>query len=78
MALLALVFAGIIQAMFRMFYPRPSADLPVLSPGEPNPLGAAVVVLLLVVVLVTGVFLPDWLLRLLTRAQALLSGGVGA
>jgi hydrogenase-4 component F len=77
-ALLALVFAGIVQAMFRMFYPRPSTDLSAVAPGEPNPLGAAVVVLLLVVVLVTGVFLPDWLLRLLTRAQTLLSGGVGA
>ena len=75
--LLSLVFAGIIQALFRVFFARPTSEAADIVPGEPNPLGAAVVLVLLVLVLVTGLFLPGWLRELMDGAQRIVSGGVG-
>jgi hydrogenase-4 component F len=80
--LLSLVFAGIVQALFRVFYPRPGVadadvDAAAAGPGEPNRLGAVAVVALLVLILVTGVFLPPWLTKLIDAAQRILSGQGG-
>jgi len=86
--LLALVFAGIIQALFRVFYPRPAAVAAAragtapapaapLVPGEPNRFGAVAVVVLLALILVTGVFLPSWLTKLIDAAQTILTGQGG-
>ena len=87
--LLALVFAGIVQALFRVFFPKPeapaAADAAPAAPsaddaapeparGEPNRAGAAAVVVLLAAVLVLGLYLPPFLRDLLVRASALIQG----
>jgi hydrogenase-4 component F len=70
--LLAVVFAGIARTLFPMFYGKPDEDL---VPGETNLAGAFCLVLLLIVISVTGLFLPDWVTELIHRAQNTIIGG---
>lgn len=71
--LLALVFVGIAVTLFRTFYGDEAAEKK--SPGETNHAGAAVLVLLLMIISVTGLFLPEALYDLITSAQRIIIGG---
>ncbi|MEA4889203.1 MAG: hydrogenase 4 subunit F [Clostridiaceae bacterium] len=85
--LLALVFAGMIHTLFRMFFGRGrsgeepaglddgTADGATARPGEENRAGAAILVMLLIVVVGLGLFLPSWLKNLLEDARRIIYGG---
>ena len=76
--LLAVIFAGIASVLFKMFYQDTSseqASVTVRQPGETNRPGAAVILILLVLISVTGIFLPDFLKDLITSAQRIVIGG---
>lgn len=71
--LLAFVFAGIAVTLFKMFYGKQGqADL---EPGEMNKPGAAVIILLLMLICVTGLYMPEELKTLITNAQRIITGG---
>ncbi len=73
--LIALVFAGIISVLFRMFYQRENSGATGLVPGEDNRFGAAAIVLLLAAIAVTGLYMPSAMKDLLLAAQRIISGG---
>lgn len=74
--LLALAFAGIINTLFRLFFARPPvAGTPEIQRGEINRAGAAVLILILAAITVTGFFLPPVIRELLDSAQRIVSGG---
>ncbi len=85
--LLALVFAGMIYTLFRMFFGRgrsgeesagidagESAGIAV-QPGEENRAGAAILIVLLIAAVGLGLFLPPWLKALLDAARQIIYGG---
>ncbi|MDD2215989.1 MAG: proton-conducting transporter membrane subunit, partial [Eubacteriales bacterium] len=72
-ALLAVVFVGIALSLFKMFYGSNSD--PDLTRGESNIPGTVGIGALLVVVLITGLFMPDGLHTLITNAQNIILGG---
>ena len=73
-ALLTLVFVGIVSTLFGMFYyNNKEANV---SPGETNKYGVAVIVLMLIIISITGVFMPDGIFRLMTDAQYVITGGI--
>lgn len=83
--LLAFIFAGIAVALFKIFFGEPvsgagslqaGAGNPdgVVKPGEINRPGAAVLAVLLVIISVTGLYMPELLLDLITSAQAIIGG----
>ena len=68
--LLGVIFAGIAVALFRIFY----GDAPQHYPsGETNKPGAAVLIILLVLILVSGLYLPEPLKELITSAQKIIT-----
>lgn len=71
--LLALVFVGIAVTLFRIFYGEDDSDE--RKPGETNPAGAAVLAVLLVIISVTGLFMPESVKELITAAQRIIIGG---
>jgi hydrogenase-4 component F len=71
--LLALIFVGIATTLFKVFFGTP--DLAEVQPGETNVPGLAAMAILLVAILVTGLFLPDGLMELFTRARQIVLGG---
>jgi len=78
--LLALVFAGIIYSLFRMFFVRgvagePAGESAAIQPGEANPAGSVVLLLLLAAAAGLGLFLPSWLKELIDRARDIVYGG---
>ena len=86
--LLALVFAGMIQNLFRMFFSRAAADeapadadaaevdaATAVQPGEENRAGASVLIVLLIAAVGLGLFLPSWLKDLLDQARQIIYGG---
>ena len=71
--LLALVFVGIAVTLFGMFYG--DDDTEERKPGETNLPGAAVLIVLLLIISTTGLFMPDAVRELLDSAQKLMIGG---
>lgn len=71
--LLALIFAGIAVTLFRIFYGEDDSEK--RKPGEVNPAGAAVLVVLLVIISVSGLYMPDVLKELIASAQRIIIGG---
>lgn len=71
--LLALVFVGIAINLFKIFHGEP-ADKDIL-PGETNKPGVAVIIILLLIISLSGLFMPDPLKNLITEAQKIISGG---
>ena len=72
--LLACIFAGIAVTLFKIFYGEPASDADI-GPGEINRPGAAVLIVLLVVILATGLSMPGLLKDLITSAQMIIIGG---
>ena len=72
--LLAVVFAGFAVTLFKIFYRKTGEDIP--EPGEANIPGTVCIIVLLVVVTVTGLFMPDGVKSLLTQAQSIITGGL--
>lgn len=71
--LLALIFVGIAVTLFRMFYGEDQTEK--REPGETNLPGAAVLIVLLLLISVTGLYLPDTLRELIHAAQRIMIGG---
>ncbi len=71
--LLAVVFAGIVHCVFKMFFGEPPSEV---ESGEDRIAGTAVIVVLLIIVAALGLFMPDAAINLLNNAQAIISGGV--
>jgi hydrogenase-4 component F len=71
--LLALIFVGIAVTLFGMFYGE--NDPEERKPGETNLPGAAVLIVLLLIISTTGLFMPDAVRELLNSAQKLMIGG---
>jgi hydrogenase-4 component F len=70
--LLATIFAGIAVNLFKIFYGNaPEEDL---ERGENNIPGTAAIVVLLVVISITGLFIPAGLKDLITQAQNIIIG----
>lgn len=68
--LLAAVFAGIAAALFRIFF----GDAPEsCKPGETNLIGAVVLILMLILISVSGLYLPAPVKELLTSAQEIIT-----
>ncbi|QOX62349.1 hydrogenase 4 subunit F [Anoxybacterium hadale] len=68
--LLAAVFAGIAAALFHIFF----GDAPdSCTPGETNLAGAIVLILMLILISVSGLYLPAPVKELLTSAQEIIS-----
>jgi hydrogenase-4 component F len=72
--LLALVFAGVAVTLFKIFYGEPAPNAGIV-PGEINKPGAAVLIALLVIILATGLYMPESLKDLITSAQQIIIGG---
>jgi len=70
--LLALVFVGIAVTLFRIFYGEDASKE--RTPGETNPAGAAVLIVFLIIISVTGLFMPDAMKELITSAQRIIGG----
>ena len=70
--LLALVFVGIAVTLFRIFYGEDNSEE--RRPGETNPAGAAVLILFLIIISVTGLYMPDAMKELITSAQRIIGG----
>ncbi|MDP4093108.1 MAG: hydrogenase 4 subunit F [Bacillota bacterium] len=73
MLFLALVFAGIAFTMLRMFYPGEKSSR--VSKGEPNIIIPSVIMTLLVIIAVTGLFIPGDVKQLINTAQRIITGG---
>lgn len=71
--LLAFIFVGIAVTLFRVFYGNEQAEE--RKPGETNPIGAAVLIVLLLIISVTGLSMPDAMKALITAAQRIIIGG---
>jgi hydrogenase-4 component F len=71
--LLAVVFAGFAVTLFHIFYGNPAGEAP--EPGETNLPGTVCIVALLAVITVTGLFMPEGVTDLITRAQSIVTGG---
>lgn len=71
--LLALIFVGIAVTLFRIFYGEDQSEE--RKPGETNPTGAAVLIVLLLIISVTGLYMPDAMKELITAAQRIILGG---
>ncbi|MHB1483863.1 MAG: hydrogenase 4 subunit F [Saccharofermentanales bacterium] len=71
--LLAIVFVGIAISLFKIFHGEPAAKD--VQPGETNRPGVAVIIFLLIIISVSGLFMPDSLKSLITDAQKIITGG---
>ncbi|MBP8641367.1 MAG: hydrogenase 4 subunit F [Oscillospiraceae bacterium] len=72
--LLAVVFAGFAVTLFKMFYIKTGEDIP--KSGEVNIPGTVCIIALLIVITITGIFMPDGVKNLLTQAQSIITGGL--
>ena len=72
--LLAIVFAGFAITLFKIFYIKTDEQFP--APGETNVPGTLCIIALLIVITVTGIFMPDGVNSLLTQAQSIITGGL--
>lgn len=73
LVLLVIVFIGFAVSLLKMFYRDEHRETP--EPGEKNVIGAAAICVLLVIITVTGFYLPNDILNLLNKAQEIVSGG---
>jgi hydrogenase-4 component F len=72
--LVALVFAGIAATMLRMFFGNnQNQDV---KPGELNSMGIVAMAVLLVIICLTGLYLPQPLKTLITSASGIITGGL--
>jgi len=72
--LLTLVFVGIVSTLFRMFYSDNSKEN--VTPGETNKYGVAVIVIMLIIISITGLYMPEGVLNLMVNAQNIITGGI--
>lgn len=70
--LLAIVFSGIVFNMFRMFYGENVNEG--VKPGETNLPGTIAIVLLLILIFITGFYLPTEIKDLIYSAQRIIMG----
>ena len=70
--LFVIVFAGIATAMFRIFYG--SNENKDLEPGEENIPCTLIIMTLLVIIGITGLWMPDPIIELIHQAQSIISG----
>ena len=71
--LIASVFIGLAFAMFRMFYPVEGKSDKVKA-NEPNVFMTAVIFTLLIIILVTGIYIPVEVKQLISAAQKIITG----
>lgn len=71
--LLAFIFVGIAVTLFRIFYGEGETEY--RHPGETNLPGAAVLLIFLLIISVTGIYMPDVMKELITSAQRIIIGG---
>ena len=71
--LLAVVFAGIVYALFNMFFSRKEDNA--VQPGETKIPGVCALVLMLAVVIYMGVAMPEGLKNLISGAVGIINGG---
>ena len=74
LGLLTLVFVGICSTLFQMFYGK--NIMKGVTEGETNKYGAAVIVVLLIIISITGFYMPQGIKNLLVDAQKIITGGV--
>lgn len=74
LGLLTLVFVGICSTLFKMFYGK--NVMKGVTEGETNKYGAAVIVVLLIIISITGFYMPLGIKNLLVDAQRIITGGV--
>ena len=72
--LLTLVFVGIMMTLFKMFYGK--NIMKEVKEGETNKYGAFVIVIMLVIISITGLYLPQGIKNLIVEAQKIITGGV--
>ncbi|MDD4564989.1 MAG: hydrogenase 4 subunit F [Eubacteriales bacterium] len=72
--LLAFIFVGIVITLFKVFFGEPAIDSNIRR-GETNKPGAAVLIVLLIIISVTGLYMPKLLKNLITSAQMIIIGG---
>ena len=72
--LLALIFVGIAVTLFRVFYGEVNSEE--RKPGEINLPGAIVLIVLLLIISVTGLYMPETMKELITSAQRIIIGGI--
>lgn len=70
--LLATIFAGISLTLFKMFFENNNNEE--LEPGEGNIPGTVCITVLLIVITITGLFLPQGLKDLFMQAQSIITG----
>jgi hydrogenase-4 component F len=73
-ALLTLAFVGITATLFRLFYGENAISD--ITPGETNPYGAAVLLLLLGIISITGLLMPQGIMDLILEAQNIITGSI--
>lgn len=73
--LLAIVFAGIVYALFKMFHDNKQINEMNVQPGETNIPGACVLVLMFIVVVALGITMPEGLKTLISSAAQIVKGG---
>ncbi len=71
--LLALIFVGIAVTLFGIFYGEDTSEE--RRPGETNLAGAAVLIVLLVIITISGLYMPDPMKELIQSAQGIIIGG---
>ena len=74
--LLAMVFAAIAAKILEMFYRDGGDKESEMKKGEINRPGVAVTVIMLGIIAVTGICMPDAIIKILTQAAAIITGGV--
>lgn len=72
--LLTLVFVGIVSTLFRMFYYNNREEN--VPPGETNKYGVAVIIIMLVIISITGLYMPEGIFNLMVDAQNVITGGI--
>ena len=72
--LLTLVFVGIVSTLFRMFYYNNREEN--VTSGETNKYGVAVIVIMLVIISITGLYMPEGIFNLMVDAQNVITGGI--
>lgn len=72
--LLAAIFAVVVIVLLEMFYHDETDEE--LPKYEVNHIGVTITAVLLVIILITGLFLPGPLIKILTKAAAIITGGV--
>lgn len=70
---LAVVFLGFAISLFKMFYGSEGKES--TKAEEPNKSGVVICCILLIVITISGLYIPQEILRLLTNAQKIITGG---